>query len=232
MSPAPNRTEPDSTPAPPRKPSRAPLYAAAALVGAGAIFGLLRSQPEPGSPASDATPSGLVGQAGAPTAGPAAEASRAQQKPQLVIFVPDDNGNLQKRNVALDPRTLRGASGDAPDVLATAAVKELIKASPETFPPGTRLARAVSTQQGAPTLDFNRSFLDESFWQGSARTLAALDSLAMTVGEARRQALGAGGADGAVRIVVEGKPLVALGEMDLRQPYEPSAKAPAEESAP
>jgi hypothetical protein len=48
----------------------------------------------------------------------------------------------------------------------------------------------------------------------------------MTVSEARKLALGSSGGD-TVRIVAEGQPITTLGEMDLREPYSATSKAPA-----
>jgi len=91
------------------------------------------------------------------------------------------------------------------------------------FPPGTTL-QGASLAGGVLALNFNASFADANFWQGSARTTAALDALALSVAGTKNQISG-GEADG-VRFLAEGKPLQTLGEMDLSKPYLPSAKAP------
>ena len=219
--------QPPAAPEPPRQNSRTLLLALAAGLGALGILALLRSQPAP-DPTTSGTPSGIA------SASPSAQATEGAvgssgnsflnsfSEPQLIVFVPDDNGEMKKRTLApkgdtpSEPRAAR-------EKLSAQAVGALMQAAPDIFPPGTEL-KSVSMDGKVATLDFNVALSKPDFWQGSALTRSALDSLAMTVAATKNQI--PGDSSEGVRLTVEGKPLPALGEMDLSQPYTPSAQAP------
>lgn len=220
--------QPPAAPEPPGKNSRPLVWALAAGLGALGILGLLRSQPTPDATLSG-TPSSIAStpQPSAEAAGNAAGSSSNSfsdsfSEPQLIIFVPDDQGEMKKRTLAprgdipSEPRAAR-------ENLSVQAIRSLMQAAPDIFPPDTKL-KSVSMDDAAATLDFNAAMSKPDFWQGSALTRATLDSLAMTVAATKAQIPGDKGEG--VRLSVEGKPLPALGEMDLSQPYTPSAEAP------
>jgi len=222
-------------PEPPTSPTNSPaknprplIWAVAAGLGTLGILALLRSQTGPeatptGTPSSiQATPqprSNFSGQAAAPHSNPLSDSF---SEPQLVFFVPDDNGNMKKRT--LPPRgDIPREAGAAREKLATQAVQALMQAAPDIFPPGTAL-QSISVASGVASLNFSSAFAKPDFWQGSALTRATMDALAMTVAGTGSQI--AGDKSEGVRILVEGKPLPTLGEMDLSTPYTPSTTAP------
>lgn len=208
--------------------SRPLTFAAALVLGGGSLLGLLRSEPEPDPnvaapfaaqtlmPGRARTP-GRV--ATLPTAEPdetALKPSAASSKHKLILFVPDDDGVLQKKTFDASG-TLPSDPRAAKEALASQAVKQLMQSTPETFPRGAALLGGVAIKDDVATLNFNRAFADASFWQGEMVTFSALDALAATVQSTKDQLSGSE-ADG-VRILVEGKPLLNLGEADLSQPY-------------
>lgn len=227
-----SQTRAPEPPAPPRKNSRPLIWALAAGLGALGILGLLRSQPGPSGPdatasatplSAQATPDLRLGQSGKLLASPSNPLSDSFSEPQLIFFTPDDNGNMKQRtmpphgDIPTDARAAR-------EKLSAQAVQALMQAAPDIFPPGTTL-QSVSMDGSSATLNFNSAFAKPGFWQGSALTKATLDALAMTVAATKNQVPGDN--TSGVRIEIDGKPLPTLGEMDLSQPYTPSAKAPA-----
>ena len=212
-------------PEPASKNSKPVLYLTIVGLGAVAVLGLLRSQAGPGvAPAgtSEPTPEVRLNRSGTLTTSPGNPLSDSFSEAQLVFFTPDDSGNMKKRTLPPSgdiPKDARAAK----EKLSAQAVQALLQAAPEVFPPGTTL-QGASLAGGVLALNFNASFADANFWQGSARTTAALDALALSVAGTKNQISG-GEADG-VRFLAEGKPLQTLGEMDLSKPYLPSAKAP------
>jgi hypothetical protein len=215
--------------------SRPLTFAAALVLGGGSLLGLLRSEPEPDPnvAAPFAAQTLMPGRARTPgrvaavppeepeeAVGASPQPSAAQSKHKLILFVPDDDGVLQKKTV--DPSgTLPSDPRAAKEALASQAVKQLMQSAPETFPRGAALLGGVAIKDNVATLNFNRAFADASFWQGELVTFSALDALAATVQSTKDQVSGSE-ADG-VRILVEGKPLLNLGEADLSQPYTRSA---------
>lgn len=231
MNPEPRAPHPGNlpeAPQPPRKNSRPLVWAVAAGLGLLGIFGLLRSQSTPdatysSTPASiEATPEVRLDPSGKLQTSSRNPLSDSFSEPQLIFFVPDDNGEMKQRTMPPKGDIPRDAQA-ARENLSMQAVQALMQAAPDIFPPGTVL-QSVSIQNGAATLSFNSALSTPSFWQGSALTRATLDALAKTVAATKNQVPGDKGEG--VRLSVEGKPLLALGEMDLSQPYTPSAQAP------
>jgi hypothetical protein len=154
----------------------------------------------------------------------------ATAKPiQLVLFVPDDNGRLQRKSVPSNlPPFNAGELTDAGQLekvqakAATLALERLMQQSPADFPNGAKMRAPIVLKNGVAHVDFNSNFADPDFWQGSARILASTQAIAQTVsgtmkplGEAPK---------GGVQLMIDGKPLDVLGDLDVSEPIQPDNK--------
>jgi hypothetical protein len=194
------------------KSRRAAIVGGATLLAALSAAVLLLS--ERNAPAPDASAgSGLGAMSMTPSV------RLPQRAPSLILFIPDQDGQLKRRTVSLGeavPSDVKAAK----EKLATLALRTLMDEAPDNFPSGAQMQGGVRIQGEVPTVSFNRAFTDPSFWQGSARTLATLDSIALTVKETKNQF--PGDERDSIRILVEGKAVSVIGEMDLSEPYQPS----------
>lgn len=141
---------------------------------------------------------------------------------KYVLFVPDDNGDLRRESIVdKGYRISEDALGqDFKKVraeTATRAIQMLMKRHPDDFPKDAQLNNATINGNDVTILDFNKSFSDSTFWQGSTRVLASVYALVNTAIESQRSATGEKG-KGEVQLLVEGKPFQTLGELDTQSP--------------
>ena len=141
---------------------------------------------------------------------------------KYTLFVPDDNGDLRRESIVdKGYRISEDALGqDFKKVraeTATRAIQMLMKRHPDDFPKDAQLNNATINGNDVTILDFNKSFSDSTFWQGSTRVLASVYALVNTAIESQRSATGEKG-KGEVQLLVEGKPFQTLGELDTQSP--------------
>ena len=204
--------------APARKNRRALIFGTAALLAALATASLMRSQQS--APGDGSFEPGSMGMT--------PNVSIGKRSPSLILFVPDENGELKKRTVPLERSLPSGSAQEKKETLATRALQTLMEEARGDFPAGSELEGGVRIVGGVATVDFNRAFAEPNFWQGSARTIATLDAVTMTVKESKNQI--SGSEKDSVRFLIEGKPITELGGIDLSEPYAPGAGE--EESGP
>jgi hypothetical protein len=138
---------------------------------------------------------------------------------KLTLFVPNENGELQ-RSVVTDPKLSSNNLPTAPDsafsVLAADSLKWLFKKAPENFPTGTKLLTPPKLEDNVVRLNLSKEFQQPDFWQGSTQTLMTVYSIVNTVA-----AVEAGDTKPIkVQLLVEGKPIDVLGELDVSEPLE------------
>lgn len=221
---APSET-PQST-LPPRRPRLWLLAIPLAL----ALFFVLRRPPAPieTQPATEPTPQTSPTARSAVTK-PTAPSSTTKPKPiQLILFVPDDNGRLQRKMAAsnlppLQPDKLDAKMRDVVQAkVATLALERMMQQAPTDFPSGAKMRAPIVLKDGVARIDFNANFADPNFWQGETRVLASTQAIAHTV-SGTLKAVGATQNNG-VQLLVEGKPLEVLGELEVSEPIVPDAK--------
>jgi hypothetical protein len=156
-------------------------------------------------------PAPLVAVPETPDATPRATAGAATEY-SYTLFVPDDNGDLVRRN-RQEKIALPADPTQAREVQARRATETLLKDAPDDFPPGAQL-RDVKAKGATIQLDFNDKFTQPDFWQGSTRTLATIYALVNTVAASTPETK-------SVQFLVEGHPVEVLGEMDAAEPFEP-----------
>ncbi len=141
------------------------------------------------------------------------------------LYIPTNQGRLILR-VEEDPHLLlmRHSIGEPTYLLsqkaATEAVKRLLKAAPEKFPPGTKIVGGVYNRGGYPTLNFNRAFANAMWWNVPRRGKAAIYAIVNTAIQTKENTYAMSDAT-SLTIRVDDKPVTQLGKLDLREPIGP-----------
>lgn len=151
----------------------------------------------------------------------------------LSIWLPNDEGEVVRKTLGatLPPAPQNASKSEVAraqwmETATSIALRTLMKEAPQTFPSGTQL-KSVTWNHGVIETDFNAKFADADFWQGSARTLAGTQSIVNTVDGVRR-ALGTELSQDlppvGVQLLVDGKPLQTLGELEVDEPLHAETK--------
>jgi spore germination protein GerM len=209
--------QPENSPPPPSRKSWGWLL----LLPIAALLFMLwnNNRPQPTPPQAGPTTTSTQSADATPTTG-----TQSGGPFKITIFVPDDNAELQKREIVvpdMDENTLPTAPDKHFEEVSTRALELLLQKAPETFPTGTRLSKPVTLQDGIARVDLNAAFQQPEFWQkGDTYALLATNAIVNTVASANMQP------DQAikVRFLVEGKPLHILGQLDFSDPVEPDPK--------
>jgi spore germination protein GerM len=151
----------------------------------------------------------VVNTAGMTSPLPGTSTSRQHHQVSITLFIPNDNAMLEKHTVEDDAAT----STHFKD-LAQSAFTLLQSKSPGNFPAGTKLLGIQTGNDGTASLNFNSSFANSSFWHGSARTLMTTYSIVNTITALQADDFKAQ----QVQFLVEGKPVGALGGLDVHDP--------------
>lgn len=186
-----------------KAPSRVWILLAAVAMAAVLIWVRSSRTPVPPSPPPVPTPAAtpLATQAAVPTT--------------VEVFVPDADGRLQRRKVRI-----KAAAEPSMTQRARLAAQHLLSHAAGNFPPGTRLMDFAGTgspirqRGGVVEVNFNQAFLNNEFWQGETRVQAGVYAIVNTLATAE-------GKQSKVQLLVEGKPLDVIGEMDVHDPIAP-----------
>jgi hypothetical protein len=137
---------------------------------------------------------------------------------ERTVFVPDDDGYLRKRIIIAQ---YPGPTTDWPHFygrMSAHLVQLMLRDYPENFPEGTKILEEGVVKGDVVTLNFNRAFEQPEFWQGSTRTLNTIYSIVNTVSHYGARP---GKETPSVRLLVEGKPVESLGEIEADKPFKP-----------
>jgi spore germination protein GerM len=162
---------------------------------------------------------------GIPTQNNAASEEVPGEAVTYALYAPDDNGDL-KRETATDNEWRVSADDIAQRAdevraqAATRAVEMLMQRHPDDFPQGAQLLDDAKVEGDVTSLNFNKEFTDSSFWQGSTRTLSSVYAIVNTAVESQKTIIGSEN-DGEIQLLVENKPVSALGELDTQKPLKP-----------
>jgi len=194
------------------------------LLGAGIVWQQTRDTPQPEDttrerihrkPISTPTPQATP----AITPKPAIEYSIPD-----TILVPGDDEKLHEKPFKNDVSAKGGAN--LPSVY-TRWINAVVQATPELFPPGTRVQSVKLGNESEPAqVDFNAAFAKSDFWHGETQTKMAIYAIVNTLSiESIVHALppmqSSRGRDVPVQILVEGKRIETLGEFDASDPIKP-----------
>lgn len=134
------------------------------------------------------------------------------------LFIPASGGKFDERveeNRQL-PWTRGGYEGSVP--AATEAVKRLLKAAPDKFPPGTKLTRDVFLGGDHESiLSFNRAFAEPKWWKNPTRARAAIDAIVNTAIGTKEKHYDSSDPKSVI-FYVENKPIDRLGHIKLDRP--------------
>lgn len=211
-----NDKTPNETPAPEPPANPKPPWLMLFGVLLGAIFMALAlyftsQQTRQAAVENTPTPLPLIAETPLPTEAPK-PATGGKTEYSYTLFVPDDNGDLVKRE-AKDEVVLPADPQQARAAQAQHVVTALMKAAPDDFPKGAQLLK-THVSGATVQLDFNEAFTQSDFWQGSARTMATIYALVNTVAASTPDTKD-------VQFLVNGKPVELLGEMEAATPFEP-----------
>jgi anaerobic glycerol-3-phosphate dehydrogenase len=144
---------------------------------------------------------------------------------KLILFLPNENAEL-RREVVSDPNLKIGEMPTAPStadsVTATHALSALFKKAGDVFPSGTEVVQVVpvtdtSEPKDVIKVELNRNFENAQHWsKGDSFALLATTAIANTVAANQNEIK-----DPKVQILVEGKPVETLGELDISEPIGP-----------
>ena len=214
------------------------IAAIALLVGVFVVFSLRRT-PESTPNSAVPTPSQLVPAPAATTnsgtPAPTENVPDAEVKPvPLVIFTLNDDAMLERKTpTAMLPPAVSKLETDATartqwlETGGATAVRALMQATPIDWPKGT-LLRGVKVEDNTFSVNFNSAFDNASFWQGAALVTGVTQSIAWTLDGVRRGLNTAAKTDIApmnVKLLVEGKPLQLLGELEIGSKITPDEDA-------
>lgn len=167
-------------------------------------------------PISEPTPQSTLA---APTATPRPTATAKSAPPSdtrtFAIYLPDDDGRLQKRMV-------KQAGNDG---LPELALKVLFTRAKDIIPPGTRLTKTISKNlnEGGGDVYFevslNSEFANSKMWSSEKVAELAVNSIVRTVHDAIWQETQPT-YPYRVRLLINGKPGSTLGEYDISEPFE------------
>ena len=142
----------------------------------------------------------------------------------LTIYVPAQRFKLEKRQVRGKLyRFMPTALSTQASVYAEQALPLLFKKARSSFPRGTKLTQFPSTAahgsgpgEGIMHVSLSRQFLRPGFWNSRHKTFGAIYSIVNTAAEGY-------GSDEPLRvqILIEGKRVRNLANMDLRKPLRP-----------
>jgi hypothetical protein len=139
------------------------------------------------------------------------------------LYIPTSKGTLYKR-IEENPKLLlthEARSGPAYKwslEAGTEAVRRLLKAAPDKFPPNTKITRRL--RGGYPTLNFNQAFANPKWWKNKTRGKAALYAIANTA-IITKDNIWSTSDDGSLTIHIENKPIKKLGAFDTKTPIYP-----------
>ena len=140
------------------------------------------------------------------------------------LYIPTAEGKLYKR-VEDNPRLLlthEARSGPAfewSEEAATEAIKRLLKAAPDKFPPGTKLVSGISSRGGLPKANFNRAFAEPNWWKEPIRAKSAIYALVNTA-VITKETIWPSSGEESLTFYVDGKPLGRLGNFDFSKPFD------------
>ena len=155
---------------------------------------------------------------------PAKKPIPAPEPVRYYLYLPTAEGKLYKR-VEDNPRLLlthEARSGPALEwstQAATEAIKRLLKAAPDRFPPGTQLLSGVSDRGGRPKANFNRAFADPKWWKEPIRAKAAIYALVNTA-VITKETVWPSSDEESLTFYIDGKSLGRLGDFDFTKPFE------------
>lgn len=215
--------EPQTVTRPPKRPLTGWIFLLPVLLLGGALFSKRDAEdkvnrfvepalPPPPTLAAETTPTSE------PT--PTFQPQPRKVSPKVTLFVPANDGKLHRRTLKGGLPMTEGLGPSLEETRAQAATRVLnllLQQSREFFPKGTRLMQAVRDQDGVLVVSLNRQFEQSDLWQSEEETQQAVYAIVNTVAFSNPASAKSG-----VRLLIEGKPVESLGEMDASEPFEPN----------
>lgn len=139
------------------------------------------------------------------------------------LYIPTDKGTLYQR-VEENPKLLlthearNGLAYDWSWDAGTEAVRRVLKAAPDKFPPGTKLLTGMH-DEAVPellALSFNRAFAEPNWWRNDKRAKAALYAIINSAIKTKEGVWDSSDYK-AVAFYVEGKRITRLGNFIIRE---------------
>lgn len=101
---------------------------------------------------------------------PPQKAPAAPEPVRYRLYIPTAEGRLALRiednpHLLLTHAARSGPAYEWSEEAATEAIKRLLRAAPEKFPPGTRLVGGISSWSGLPKGNFNGAFANPNWWE-------------------------------------------------------------------
>jgi hypothetical protein len=192
------------------KPRNRSLTGWALVLPVALIGGLFWFNDRPPAPTTDTS----ITETATPSATPDGGGGSAALPAVVQIYLPDENGTLTTQKATLQ-RTDGVWANQASR--GKQVIESLLTKSPADFPSGTKVLDTTYGGDGTLDLNFNEAFRSPNFWQGSARTLSTVYAIVNSVVKQQY----AGDSVSKVRILIEGKPVDVLGELDLSEPLGP-----------
>lgn len=139
------------------------------------------------------------------------------QHVSITLYLPNANAMLEKHVVEANV-----SQHFKP--LAKKAIALMMEKSPDNFPTGTKLLDVETGTNDVATINFNENFTDNSFWQGSARTMMTVYSIVNTIADLSADDFNAQ----KVKIVVNGESPEVLGALEVNDPLTPDMQLVAQ----
>ena len=159
-----------------------------------------------------------------PQQAPSKKSTPAPEPVRYHLYIPTDEGKLHKR-IEENPRLLlthevrSGSAFEWSEEAATEAIRRLLQAAPDKFPPGTKLVSGISIRGGLPKADFNRAFAEPDWWKEPIRAKAGIYALVNTA-VITKETIWPSSGEESLTFYVEGKPLGRFGNFDFSKPLD------------
>lgn len=155
--------------------------------------------------------------------------AKTKTKSPLVMLVPGEDGLLHRRTVVADNTKPEPEEPTAPTTTQEQnigrALTTLFQTAPTYFPKRAKVIGVeVPDSSDKPIIvDMGEGFADEEFWQGEETTGITLDAIVNTaIANSDQES-----SNQKVLFHMAGKPLVTLGQMDMRDPLPANPEAVA-----
>lgn len=148
----------------------------------------------------------------------AAARADSSEPVSLTLYIPVKNVKLERHRIS---SKLYGQLPTAPStyasIIAEKALPLLFQKSRSSFPKGTKLTKFPKVENDVMQVSLSKAFLQRGFWNSRRRTWLAVYAIVNTA------VAGYELPDNhlSVRLLIEGKPLRNLANIDMREPLRP-----------
>lgn len=156
-----------------------------------------------------------------PKAVKASPTQAVQDRSRYTLYVPGDDALLHEETVSTsDAPSTTYSPGQFEIWYAQQARRalELLFQKSAAYLPADSKVSSVNVKQGVVSVNFDKNFQNSKVWQGETSAQLAVYSIVNTL---TSQALNRDGKPKKVQLLINNKPVEALGELDTSDPIEP-----------